>query len=377
VAEHAKASQDKRTGAEPKHRRSQSESLPSFDESHSQSQRSVPLTETPFSPPIREHSAVLARIPLSAQRHEYLMHLNNAYGYRYVQRLMESQKVQAGSTPQLTIQRFAIGDLTDADFSPLKNSLQKYYDAQPDLKIFPIKWDDLSSANPRIKLKAVKDAREKLENIFKIIKFEFASKDKVNLVADLDKHYPVWLEKRQEQQKHEEAEKAKTAQGKESEAAAKRFYVGNPPVEIGALGAGNRIQDNAYNVPQGAEHCRGLKNPAEGQGLFTIGAGPCVVVALACPGAIAMAHLDSDSNGKDKCESALNRLKSLFEVSGGKNPEAFIIGGNSYDAYQNLFYHLNEKLSNVVYRRSTAGTGEIVSVQIVRRGGRFQLENIG
>ena len=57
-----------------------------------------PILETPFYSRMDEHAATLSRIPFTAQRQEYIMRLNNAYGLRYVQRLLESVNAQAKLT---------------------------------------------------------------------------------------------------------------------------------------------------------------------------------------------------------------------------------------------------------------------------------------
>ena len=54
--------------------------------------------ETPFYSRMGEHAATLSRIPFAVQRQEYIMRLNNSYGLRYVQRLLESVNAQAKLT---------------------------------------------------------------------------------------------------------------------------------------------------------------------------------------------------------------------------------------------------------------------------------------
>lgn len=78
-----------------RNRAAQEVSRPSFDELDSRDTDYSSLTETPFIPRLQEHAETLSSIPLSAQRHEFIMRLHQTYGNRYVQRLMESAKVQA------------------------------------------------------------------------------------------------------------------------------------------------------------------------------------------------------------------------------------------------------------------------------------------
>jgi hypothetical protein len=95
MAEQERATHGKNEKADQKHRSKQQESQPVFDRSHAWDQGSLSLTETPYHPRMDDHVAILSRIPFSAQRNEFIMQLNNTYGYRYVQRLMESMDVQA------------------------------------------------------------------------------------------------------------------------------------------------------------------------------------------------------------------------------------------------------------------------------------------
>jgi hypothetical protein len=81
--------------SEKKSRAKQKASSPSFDVLHSWSTDPSLVTGTPFIPRLQEHAEILSRIPLSAQRHEFIMRLHRTYGSRYVQRLMESVNVQA------------------------------------------------------------------------------------------------------------------------------------------------------------------------------------------------------------------------------------------------------------------------------------------
>jgi hypothetical protein len=98
MAEQERATHGEKEKADQKHRPKQQESQPVFDRSHEWDQGPLSLTETPFHPQMDEHAAILSRIPFTAQRHEFIMQLNNTYGNRYVQRLMESMNVQAKLT---------------------------------------------------------------------------------------------------------------------------------------------------------------------------------------------------------------------------------------------------------------------------------------
>jgi hypothetical protein len=57
-----------------------------------------PAVATPYEPQLDEHVDMLSRIPFSAQRREFILRLHQTYGNRYVQRLMDSLRVQAKPT---------------------------------------------------------------------------------------------------------------------------------------------------------------------------------------------------------------------------------------------------------------------------------------
>jgi hypothetical protein len=98
MAEHERTNQNKQGDLDKKHSTRQQESQPSFDKIHEWDQGVISLTEKSFYPRMDKHAAILSRIPFSAQRHEFIMRLNQTYGNRYVQRLIESTKVQAKLT---------------------------------------------------------------------------------------------------------------------------------------------------------------------------------------------------------------------------------------------------------------------------------------
>ncbi|MFC1968534.1 DUF4157 domain-containing protein [Chloroflexota bacterium] len=98
MAEHESAAKKTNEKVDQNHRVRQQDARPLFDQSHAWDQGLLPLTETPFYPPMDEHAAILSSIPFSAQRHEFIMRLHQTYGNRYVQRLVESMGVQAKLT---------------------------------------------------------------------------------------------------------------------------------------------------------------------------------------------------------------------------------------------------------------------------------------
>jgi hypothetical protein len=103
MAEHEKVTHDKHNKNEEaakKNRVRQKESRSSFEQSDTHNGSISSVNETPFYPRMEEHAATLSRIPFSIQRHEFIMRLNQAYGERYVQRLVESVRAQAKPTIQ-------------------------------------------------------------------------------------------------------------------------------------------------------------------------------------------------------------------------------------------------------------------------------------
>ncbi len=96
--EHKKVYVDKKGDVDQKHRSKQRGSQPQDDQFYARNSTPLLLEETSFHPKMDEHAATLLRIPFAVQRQEYIMQLNNAYGLRYVQRLIESVNAQAKLT---------------------------------------------------------------------------------------------------------------------------------------------------------------------------------------------------------------------------------------------------------------------------------------
>ena len=97
MAEHERVTHKKQADLD-QHRTSKQEAQQSFGKFHAWSQGLLPLTETPFYPRIEEHAEILSRTPYSVHRHEFIMQLNNTYGLRYVQRLVNMVNARAKLT---------------------------------------------------------------------------------------------------------------------------------------------------------------------------------------------------------------------------------------------------------------------------------------
>jgi hypothetical protein len=94
MAEHERTSQKTQEKVEQKHRIRQQESEPVIDHFHAWEQGTLSIGETPFLPRMDEHAELISRIPFAKQRHDFILQLQQTYGNRYVQRLIESMKVQ-------------------------------------------------------------------------------------------------------------------------------------------------------------------------------------------------------------------------------------------------------------------------------------------
>ena len=98
MAEREKAAQNKQTDVDQKHRVRQKEPEPSFDQFHAWDTGPFSLTETPFLPRMDKHAESLAMSPSDEARANLVSHLQQTYGNRYVQRLLNSNVVQAKLT---------------------------------------------------------------------------------------------------------------------------------------------------------------------------------------------------------------------------------------------------------------------------------------
>jgi hypothetical protein len=90
--------QKKQDDKEQNHRTrgKKSEELP--ESSDKQYSDTLMINKTPFLPRMKEHADVLAGMPFTAQRNNFIQQLHQTYGSRYVQRLLASMNVQAELT---------------------------------------------------------------------------------------------------------------------------------------------------------------------------------------------------------------------------------------------------------------------------------------
>jgi hypothetical protein len=98
MAEHERVAQNKQTDVDQKHRVRQKESETSFDQFHARDTGPFSLTETPFMPRTDEHAELLSMSSSDEARANLVLHLQQTYGNRYVQRLLNSKMLQAKLT---------------------------------------------------------------------------------------------------------------------------------------------------------------------------------------------------------------------------------------------------------------------------------------
>jgi len=88
MAEQTRETEKTKKTADPEHRLRQKESGQLFNESPEKDQGSLSLTDSPFYPRIDEHISTLSKISTPIQRQQFVMHLQQTYGNRYIQRLV-------------------------------------------------------------------------------------------------------------------------------------------------------------------------------------------------------------------------------------------------------------------------------------------------
>jgi hypothetical protein len=98
MAELERPSKNKQEEEDHKHRVRQPEAEASFDRFLAYGQGTSPVTETPFRPQVDQHAALLAAAQSNERRANLAIHLQQTYGNRYVQRLLNSMAVQAKLT---------------------------------------------------------------------------------------------------------------------------------------------------------------------------------------------------------------------------------------------------------------------------------------
>ncbi len=94
MPEHEGRRRQKREEIEQKHLIKQKESEQLTDQSHMFRVDASLVTDTPFSPPVEEHTALLSQARSDEERANQILHLQRTYGNRYVQNLLNSSVIQ-------------------------------------------------------------------------------------------------------------------------------------------------------------------------------------------------------------------------------------------------------------------------------------------
>ena len=98
MAEHKKEKQRDQEAGDQKQRSRQKETKSSPEPSLAWEQNESSMTETPFQPQMDVHAALLGDAHSDAQRAGMMMRLQQTYGNRYVQRLMDFRAIQTKLT---------------------------------------------------------------------------------------------------------------------------------------------------------------------------------------------------------------------------------------------------------------------------------------
>jgi len=98
MVEREKTKQTNQEAEDPKRRFKHQKAQPLLEVFHAWTDGLFPLMETPFQPQMDKHTAFLAGTSSSELRTNFILHLQQTYGNNYVQRLLESVKVQAKLT---------------------------------------------------------------------------------------------------------------------------------------------------------------------------------------------------------------------------------------------------------------------------------------
>jgi hypothetical protein len=98
MAEHERATKKKQDDSDQKHRVRQPEPESSFDRFLAYEQGISPVTKSPFRPDIGRHASLLAQAHSDELKANHVLHLQQTYGNKYVQRLLKSMAVQAKLT---------------------------------------------------------------------------------------------------------------------------------------------------------------------------------------------------------------------------------------------------------------------------------------
>lgn len=139
MAEHEKASHKNQDGVEQKHRHGQKESQPLSDYFHVWDEGYITIGETPFQPQIEKHTELLTMARSDEQRAGITLQLQQNYGNKYVQRLIESMKVQAKMTvnPSDDVYEQEADRVTDTVINSAPSHIRRKEEEEEEQEVMP------------------------------------------------------------------------------------------------------------------------------------------------------------------------------------------------------------------------------------------------
>ncbi len=103
MAKHERVTKTTNKKADQKHRLGKQDSQSLLEQQYIKDNGPFSLTETPFHPKMDEHASLLAETPPGQHLTNFVLQLEQTYGNRYVQRLVESVDAKLTASPQKDI----------------------------------------------------------------------------------------------------------------------------------------------------------------------------------------------------------------------------------------------------------------------------------
>lgn len=359
MAERQRASRQKQGEEEQKHRANQKDYQTSLEWLHAWDHGPISMIDTPFLPRMDEHAALLSIAQTGEQRANMTLHLQRTYGNRYVQRLIESMGAQAKltvSAPNDVYEQEAdrvAESVTKAIQTPIsrQEEEEEVQMQQPSVKrarvpgigIRQVMTGVVQRAVTTEELRTYLDAKIKGKEAVNLLKLVNADPNSImrlpglrrtnfikqvidDVIAYLNRNIPDW-------QNADDVE-ALERQAAEVLARPMRIIEYRPPERRREFyepeGEPEAVTKADINVPQGTYHV------STSDRLFTVGAGPCVVVVLEMRSsenqaiAYALAHMDSMTDvGK-----SVKGMKSALEKKRQRPTDRLI--GKVYGGQQSV-----------------------------------------
>jgi len=230
MAEHETGSQEKQEVVGQKHLLRQNESQPLFDHFHCWEPGTFSIGETPFWPRLDEHTELLKLAKSDKQRAGLVLQLQQTYGNRYVQRLVESVQIQ--SKPMLnstkSVYKQKVNRIADGGTKATISLIKPLFNEEQEPKVqmqptFFIQRQEVEEQEPQMQ-SASKEA-EYYEKVAEIIKATLDAYRQVKIwVPPVEDYVTVkaayWTQARSKKEtkstlakRHEEAVKVVIAKG--------------------------------------------------------------------------------------------------------------------------------------------------------------------